>query len=152
MEPPEAGLGVMGGTENGEIDGDERLVVHFNGEPMELAGVWITNLFPAPDGGLSDCDPVGEWGEADIFDTAGDKHHFDFYGESDNGNLLFSFGEELLVTKAVFSIPGNDNNNNENTEYSVGGFSAVPIPPAIVLLGSGLIGLVGLRRKSLRNN
>ena len=45
------GLGVLGG-ERDEIDGCEFIWVHIDGG-MALNGVWITDLFDAPDGGSS---------------------------------------------------------------------------------------------------
>jgi hypothetical protein len=39
------------------------------------------------------------------------------------------------------------NNNNGPQSYGQGQTSAVPIPGAIWLLGSGIVGFVGLRRR-----
>lgn len=47
-----------------------------------------------------------------------------------------------------YLVPPSDlDPNNPNTPDGDGGVSAVPVPPAIWLLGSALLGFVGLRRK-----
>jgi len=45
-------------------------------------------------------------------------------------------------------LPTGEAPNGEVEDYSIH-INSVPIPPAVLLLGSGLIGLVGLKRKSL---
>jgi hypothetical protein len=139
------GLGVRGG-EDDEIDLVEELRVDFAGGKY-LTGVWITDLFKADDGGAD-----GEWGQVDLTLFDNSTVSFDFTGEFplgiENGELFKSFGDNLNVLSAVFSIPQGQSNGDE---FSVAGFAAAPVPePATLLLfGTGLIGLAGLGRKRL---
>ncbi len=123
----EDGLGVIGG-EFDEVDGAEILEVSF-ATPRSLSGVWITDLFAAPDGG------DGEDGQVEVFFSGGGSAVISFNGNvahQANGELLVSFGGGL-VERAVFRAldlggPGN--------EFSVAGF-ATPEPSSTVLFGLG---------------
>ncbi|HDM75359.1 MAG TPA: hypothetical protein ENG51_02690 [Deltaproteobacteria bacterium] len=71
-----------------------------------------------------------------------------------NGELWVDFGGSTLVTSVIFypgsgaeHAPGNYHVNPLN-EYSVAGFTAVPIPPCAILFASGIVGLIAVRRKS----
>jgi hypothetical protein len=52
-----------------------------------------------------------------------------------------------LATPSDLDPNNSDDSNNTNIPGNDGNLSAVPVPPAIWLLGSALLGFVGLRRK-----
>ena len=157
------GLGVQGG-EADEIDNlsgqYEQLQVDITGG-MNLTGVWLTDLFLSSASGNSPSEnyaapsPTGEPGMVVI---NGGNYTFTFVGvESNiganaypnNGELFVSFNQPITVYTAVFSVLPANTGNYAGIEYSVAGFEAapVPIPAAAWLLGSGLLGLVAVRRR-----
>jgi hypothetical protein len=87
---------------------------------------------------------------------------FTMDGISDGTNGLadfetYLFGEEWSSLKALIVTPINDRDVWYADTYRYGGVdnivvsaSQVPIPPSVWLLGAGLAGLVGLRRKFFR--
>ena len=64
----------------------------------------------------------------------------------DNGDLTIDIGG-VTVSSIRFTAPGFI--DGEDHEFAVQGIAGqpVPIPAAIVLLGSGLVGLAGIRKK-----
>lgn len=82
-----------------------------------------------------------------------------------NGELTLPFASNPIITNVWFSAPGRANWDNnyggylEDHEFSVAQIgvssaavdvSPAPEPSTMLLLGSGLIGLVGFRRKFRR--
>lgn len=65
---------------------------------------------------------------------------------SSNGDLWVPVGMRANFIR--FTAPGQAF-AGENHEFSVAGidYSPAPVPPAVLLFGSGLLGLVGLRRR-----
>ncbi len=131
------GLGILG-DEKDEIDDQETLRVEIEGGKL-LSGLWITDLFDAPDG------EIGEIGKVLI----NGLYSFDFFGNNahqSNGEIWVTFNGNIDVTTAVFDIVGDYPNN----EFSVAGFTGaapVPEPATMLLLGSGLLGLAGVRSR-----
>ena len=157
------GLGVQGG-ENDEIDYInvfEQIRVDIAGGGMLLSGVWLTDLFAkqsttSPSENYTGSAYTGEPGRvvingATIIDFVGIENNIGVNTYPNNGELFVSFGATpIVVTSALFSIrPDAVTGSYAGIEYSVAGFESapVPIPAAAWLLGSGLIGLVAVRRR-----
>jgi len=115
-------------------------------------GAFTTELGDAiPTGGNWTQLALGRYG---VFDD-----YMDFANLTDiapvmsSGNLIKLFSDTRLTISdlqfidylGTFPYPEND------TSFSTTGFTetAVPLPPAILLLGGGLVGLVGLRRRKI---
>ena len=150
------GFGVQYGYEQDEIEGPEFLTLSFevvNGiaplgaqanTPFFLEKVFISDLF-------------NEWGytERGVYQFGGPD------GVSDWVDFWAVPGQDILVTNGersldiyqpvhwiTFSAPGLLQ-NGQNHEYALQGVQGapVPVPPAVLLLGSGLLGLAAVRRR-----
>ncbi len=139
------GLGILGG-EPDEIDSTEQLQIGFE-DGIYTTGIWITDLFTDPDGGSD-----GENGQVTLTFLDGADQIFDFSGlfkpGQGNGELFVDFHGVYNIKSALFSVPGGPNSKGD--EFSVAGFTAAPVPePATLLMfGTGLLGLAGIRRKT----
>ena len=163
--PVPDGLGIATYNQEGEqvlqideINKNEHLIVTF-GNGMFLTGAWITNLFDYRNTG--DNFKQKEYGFMDIFGSdPANPMRIEFTAADGqvpvhtNGELWVDFGGSTLVTSVIFypgsvaeHAPGNYNVDQKN-EYSVAGFTVVPIPPSAILFASGIVGLIAVRRKS----
>jgi hypothetical protein len=136
------GLGVKFLFENDEVQGIERLKIDF-ASPVRLSSVLITDLFNENgylERGSYQLNGSGNWIEftALASQTSGT-----------NGELTVPVDAGVLVNSITFKAPGLSLFPLQHHEFSVAAIetTAVPIPAALWLLGSGLIGLAALRRK-----
>ena len=134
------GFGVQYSYEPDEIEGPEFLLLEFENGPVFLNKFGVADLFN--EGYL----------EMGIYRTDTSAWE-EFFALSDQYPDPASNGERWVEVNQVvswlkFSAPGLLQ-NGQNHEFALQQIevSAVPVPPTVLLLGSGILGLVGLRRK-----
>lgn len=137
------GLGIQYryGYEGDEIEGIERLLISFS-TPVHLSSVLITDLFN--EGYL----------ERGSYQLNGSGSWISFQAlpgqvPGTNGELSLALDPGIAVSSIAFRAPGYLPYLNQRHEYSVAAIetTAVPIPGAVWLLGSGLLGLAAIRRR-----
>ena len=136
------GFGVQYSYEQDEIEGSEYLELTFD-TPFVLESIFIADLFNErgyTERGFYQLDdgPLVAF-LADPDQNLGDP--------GDNGELTLDIGG-VTVSSIRFTAPGLLA-SGEDHEFAVQGIAGhpVPIPAAILLLGSGLVGLAGIRKK-----
>jgi hypothetical protein len=137
------GFGVQYGYENDEIEGVERLRIGFS-TPVRLSRVFVTDLFNEGylERGSYRLNQSGNW--ISFFALPGQTP------SNSNGELTLLIDPSILVNSITFRAPGQLPLLNQRHEFSIAAIETaapVPIPAAVWLLGSGLLGLVGLRRR-----
>ena len=139
------GIGVQYSYEQDEIEGSEFLRLDFS-TPFKLENIFIADLFNEngyTERGFYELNngPLVTF-FADVDQNLGDP--------GDKGELKLSIGG-VTVNSINFTAPGLLA-NGENHEFALKGIEGtpVPIPAAILLLGSGLVGLAGIRKKFKR--
>ena len=72
--------------------------------------------------------------------NSGFSNNFVYFANSDGSPFTnFTIAGDFIFTNGVDA-------NTPRFEFDLGGPAGVPLPPAVLLLGTGLLGLVGLRR------
>jgi len=135
------GFGVQYAYEGDEVEGDEWLRLDFSPNVI-LVEIHFTDLFNELgylETGSFEINGSGTWTP---FSALEDQQ----WGNS-NGELFFPVNQQ--VDFITFMAPGWD--NGQHHEYAVAGVEVtqIPVPGAVWLLGSGLIGVIFLRRKRL---
>ncbi|MDY6988796.1 MAG: VPLPA-CTERM sorting domain-containing protein [Thermodesulfobacteriota bacterium] len=129
-------------------------------------GTWVADWAPGPDGSQGTSDDLGTFyasgyddgaGGTNVITAVNDASTFSFDFTIDSGTWNGQW--EFLVDGSKYSVgssasPGGwienfwgDYGTGGGLSTNMGSGYAVPVPAAVWLLGSGIIGLVGIKRK-----
>lgn len=130
---------------NSELPGINRIQARINFH--SYCGPWYTEC----DGSISsDTGPFANNNAAAALDTIWDSNMIDLYGAGVNGIVSPFDANTLLTYSLTVSVVMDDYSTVELSNASItmsNNISAVPVPAAAWLFGSGLIGLVGMARR-----
>ena len=136
------GFGIAGnGYEQDEVEQPEVLSVQFN-KTIHITSFTISDLFI--ENGYAE---IGWWGLNGLFTSP--TYYTAFQQFQDDGTGLYTLSINAEISSRIyFSAPGLSI-AGQNHEFSLAGveITPVPLPGALWLLGSGLICLLGLRKK-----
>lgn len=136
------GFGVQGGGyEADEIESPEALRINFS-SPIYVNHFGLTDLFF--EGGYEE---TGSWSlDNTNWNSFSQTDHNKLPSPTSNGEYTLSINS--FVSDIWFTAPGVTGAFcRQNHEFSVATVDVVPEPATMLLLGSGLLSLAGLRRK-----
>ncbi len=144
------GFGVQYSYMQNQVEGSESLTISF-ATPVSISSVLIMHLYNDP----YDLPKTGNYLETGSYALNGSNNWVNFSADptkfpgSSNGEKTLLFDPNVIVNSIVFKAPGILVDLYQNHEFSVASMnaSAVPIPAAAWLLGTGLVSLALLKRR-----
>ncbi|BBO86549.1 hypothetical protein DSCO28_71150 [Desulfosarcina ovata subsp. sediminis] len=136
----ENGMGVSGENGNNRVGNGEALIFDFGSSLVTLFSTELT--FHA------------DFTEGSSFDLYADSTFVDSFTFESNSGLTIDFSS-YDIQASVFEFLGTETSEDADSGFRIRELtvdyesSAVPVPGAIWLLGSGLIGLLGVKRRKL---
>jgi hypothetical protein len=141
------GIGVQYSSEGGAVVSTGQLNIGF-AVPVHIMGMLLTNLFDDGSGNLV----------RGAYQLNGDGNWTKFSAlprqtpSNSNGELKLMLDPSVSVSSILFLVPGQSSYVVPGNELCVAMIvtdppTSVPIPAAVWLLGSGLLGLVAIRRR-----
>lgn len=82
--------------------------------------------------------------------TEGDGYNYDYIGVGDSSGAGWNWFTFIDSEGNVTEVDGGALYQTDSAAYGIAEVNAVPIPAAVWLLGSGLLGLIGIRRRRSR--
>jgi hypothetical protein len=136
------GLGVVApDDEISQISGGSESITVTFGRALTIDQIFLLDLFTSADGTSSEQGTVTYDGGSATF-TAWST---ELVGSS-SGYLAYVFAGGPITTSYLTFTSGGPNDQQGNNDYSLAAISAVPLPPALLMLLSGLLGLGFLSR------
>lgn len=123
------------------VGDDQELTITF-GNTLTLDAIYLLDLFTSTNGNEYEQATVTYDGGTVVIDADPDERP-----NGDSGYRAFKFTNPIMTSFLTFSAPtdGSFNDQLGVNDYAVAGISAVPLPAALPIFGTGL-GLIGLLR------